>query len=165
MLKSHWRDVLRGVPHGSILGPLFTEYLVHHISHCNYHMYLPSAPAVISVTADTINQDLQHISNWASTNCLLINPNKISYSLLFFMTDFFPFFCLAVVRCSFKILYSFLSLVICKFIWYTYFSAFERLKSFGTLLYWFWNKINFYWMLVYFENTETTWIGISTKFP
>ena len=84
---SGWRVVERGVPQGSILGPLlftiFVSDLVNSIENCKYHMYaddlqiyLPTSNKTLSGAIDLMNADLSNISRWATKNSLLINPQK-----------------------------------------------------------------------------------------
>lgn len=80
----------RGVPQGSILGPiLFILYLAdiqEQILHCKYHIYADDVQVYISCnpcdvdsTIDKLNKDLARIATWSNNNCLLLNPDKTKY--------------------------------------------------------------------------------------
>lgn len=80
-------SVSRGVPQGSILGPLlYTLYandLPDKLKYCNIHMYADDVQLYISCkTAEIddclscINTDLSIVLEWATANGLCINPRK-----------------------------------------------------------------------------------------
>lgn len=84
--NSHNINVMRGVPQGSILGPilfmLFINDITSVIKHCKYHMYADDVQIYASNKVDdiehitaSINDDIRAISNWA-----LINELKLNYS-------------------------------------------------------------------------------------
>lgn len=85
--------VHRGVPQGSILGPilfiLYSADLTKCIKNCKYHIYADDLQVYLScrpdetlMTADKINEDLERISNWAHRNCLVLNPSKSKFLVL-----------------------------------------------------------------------------------
>ncbi|XP_075151092.1 uncharacterized protein LOC142225202 [Haematobia irritans] len=82
--------ISRGVPQGSILGPiLFTIYindLTEIPQTCNLHMYADDVQVYTSAHIHTIescindiNSDLNLIQNWARNNGLHLNPSKTKY--------------------------------------------------------------------------------------
>jgi hypothetical protein len=79
--------VKRGVPQGSILGPilysLYSADIVKGITHCRYHLYADDlqlyysfAPSDLSDAEVKINSDLRRLENWCQSNCLALNPKK-----------------------------------------------------------------------------------------
>lgn len=80
-------EVKRGVPQGSILGPilfiLYTADIQRHIKHCKFHMYADDTqlyiscfPNDIDIAITRLNEDLQSIAQWSTNNSLLLNPSK-----------------------------------------------------------------------------------------
>lgn len=80
-------NVDRGVPQGSILGPLlfclYINDLTEAIEHCSIHMYADdiqiyksSKVNEIYSAVDSLNNDLAKINKWALNNLLCINPKK-----------------------------------------------------------------------------------------
>ena len=93
ILTSGIKPVTRGVPQGSILGPLlfilYTSDLPDCITHCSYHLYADDLQVYIPVdltdaeqATNAINQDLLRISEWSSSNCLSLNPLKTKFMIL-----------------------------------------------------------------------------------
>ncbi|XP_075159089.1 uncharacterized protein LOC142232235 [Haematobia irritans] len=77
----------RGVPQGSILGPLldtmYSNDLPNQLEHTNIRMYVDDVQLYTSTTTDAIdrcimnvNNDLNKILDWANGNGLALNPNK-----------------------------------------------------------------------------------------
>ncbi|KAJ8714528.1 hypothetical protein PYW07_002753 [Mythimna separata] len=85
-------SVGRGVPQGSILGPvLFILYcadLVKIINKCKYHIYADDTQVYISFKPEDyeqalidLNDDLESIVQWSNANTLALNPTKTKYML------------------------------------------------------------------------------------
>lgn len=89
---SSYRSVSRGVPQGSVLGPiLFNLYcadITTNIKKCSYHIYADDTQIYISFkpheyerALKDLHDDLERIVNWSKRNSLVLNPQKTKYML------------------------------------------------------------------------------------
>lgn len=94
--KSNWSaacNVERGVPQGSILGPLlfilYTADIVKQIHNSSYHLYaddvqiyVHTKPSEVNSAILKLNSDLDRIALWSLDNCLSLNPTKSKFMVL-----------------------------------------------------------------------------------
>jgi hypothetical protein len=85
--------VNKGVPQGSILGPilfiLYTSDLPHSVMHTKYHLYADDLqiytsfkPLETKTFVNKINYDLKNITQWSKDNGLVLNPAKTKFLIL-----------------------------------------------------------------------------------
>ena len=90
-IASEWGSVTNGVPQGSILGPLlfiiFVNDLPDVVEHCTVNLYADDTAIYVSdedpgTVGFELEQDLQRVANWISTNGLRMNISKTQLMVL-----------------------------------------------------------------------------------
>ena len=82
--SSNWGDISAGVPHGSILGPLFFQVYIHDLAvglKCNVKLFADDTSLFTvaedsNTAANDMNHDLDSISQWAHTWRMSFNPDN-----------------------------------------------------------------------------------------
>ncbi|KAI5651321.1 reverse transcriptase (RNA-dependent DNA polymerase) domain-containing protein [Phthorimaea operculella] len=91
--KSSISESIRGVPQGSILGPilfiLYSADITHQIKHCKFHLYADDVQIYIHTDTQNLtsnlsklNSDLDSIAQWSIRNALMLNPSKSKFMIL-----------------------------------------------------------------------------------
>lgn len=93
IMSSSPKHVYRGVPQGSILGPLlfilYSADIVKCLINTKFHLYADDLQMYLSFCAQDaaetvkyINEDLERISDWSRRNSLVLNPTKSKYIVM-----------------------------------------------------------------------------------
>ena len=89
--RSEWREVKKGVPQGSILGPLlfnvFVNDMFHFVDKCSLYNYaddnsISTASPCVHDVVSNLKTDCNNIMEWFSVNDLQANPSKFQFMLL-----------------------------------------------------------------------------------
>ena len=87
--KSDLKDIVCGIPHGSILGPLLFILYVNDIIYTsnvlNFILFADGNTILYShkdLSSSIINEELKEVSNWFKANKLSVNDSKTNYMIL-----------------------------------------------------------------------------------
>ena len=89
--RSEWRELKKGVPQGSILGPLlfnvFVNDMFHFVDKCSLYNYaddnsISTASPCVHDVVSNLKTDCNNIMEWFSVNGLQANPSKFQFMLL-----------------------------------------------------------------------------------
>jgi hypothetical protein len=83
-------SIVRGVPQGTILGPilfaLYSTDMIGCVKNCKYQIYADDTQLYLSfdprntvAAVKMICDDLNRIDQWARDNCLVLNPIKSKF--------------------------------------------------------------------------------------
>ena len=88
---SDWYDIVRGVPQGSILGPLFFNLFINDLflfiertNICNFadDNTIYSCNINLQTTLTDLKYDMQNILKWFKVNSMKSNPKKFQFMIL-----------------------------------------------------------------------------------
>ena len=94
---SDWQSIFAGVPQGSVLGPLLFLVYINDITsvvnYCNIRLFADDTCLFVSTNNHTeaamfINQDLNHIEEWAKQWIVKFSPSKTESMVLSMKTKF-----------------------------------------------------------------------------
>ena len=89
--RSSWADLHKGVPQGSILGPvlfnIFMNDLFHFINNCNLYNYaddnsLSFDASSLQTVLDNLQKDCKTAIQWFGDNGMKANPKKFQFMIL-----------------------------------------------------------------------------------
>ena len=85
---STWKEIIAGVPQGSILGPLFFNIFQNDILFFKNRAFLSNYAddnvlyvfdSNLEEVKQNLSQDLLKLSQWFHENCMILNPEKCHY--------------------------------------------------------------------------------------
>jgi exonuclease III len=88
---SDWKDVLKGVPQGSVIGPLlfniFTNDIFYCIKSCDLYNFaddnsLSAHNKCPQVVSEALTRDIQNLLTWCKNNGLVAHPDKLQFMTL-----------------------------------------------------------------------------------
>jgi hypothetical protein len=98
---SEFLPVIKGVPQGSVLGPLLlslfindmpsaAKFMASHLFANDAQMYKMSAALNFHESVHQINVDVKAVNDWANENQLILNPGKTQAIIFGTKCDFYP---------------------------------------------------------------------------